>query len=138
MSFETELSTTKDLAIKQIGDYLRQRAETDPSVAANLKKEKKSLAECWKYIMGEAFAKAKRNGSTRNSYLTDNEVYGMAIHYYDEDNIKINPLNGVKSTKTEASKETSESEVKKKVEKRAKQNKKKNDLIEGQMSLFEF
>lgn len=132
MKFETELSTAKDPAIKQVGNYLRQRAATDPSVAASLKKEKKSLAECWKYIMGEAFAKVKRNGNAGSSYLTDDEVYNMAVHYYDEDDIKINPLNGVKSTMTEASKETSE--VKKKVEKRAK---KKSDLVEGQISLFE-
>jgi len=131
MNFETELSTTKDPAIIQVGNYLRQRAETDPSVATNLKKEKKSLAECWKYIMGEAFAKVKRNGNNGSSYLTDDEVYNMAVHYYDEDDIKIKPLNGVRATKTESS------EVKKKVEKRAKPNKKKSDLIEGQISLFE-
>jgi len=131
MTFEEELKTTKDQSIKQVGYYLRQRAETDPSVAANLKKENKSLAACWKYIAGEAFAKAKRNKSVGSSYLTDDEVYGMAVHYYDEDDIKIKPLEGVRETKTTSS------QVQKKVEKRAKPSKKKNDLSEIQMSLFE-
>lgn len=70
-----------------IRDYLDEYAELDTAFAAKYKNEKKSIEECCKYIMGEA-KKACTGGSLA---LTDDEVYGMAVHYYDEDSIIINP-----------------------------------------------
>ncbi|MEG0456312.1 MAG: Cas9 inhibitor AcrIIA9 family protein, partial [Bacteroides sp.] len=43
----------------------------------------KSLKECCTYILGEA---RKRGNAVA---ISDEEVYGMAVHYYDEDNIKV-------------------------------------------------
>ena len=42
--------------------------------------EKKSIDECCEYILGQV-AHSGQNG------FTDEEIYGMAIHYYDEDDL---------------------------------------------------
>lgn len=68
-----------------IKTYLDNRAAEDPQFAARYANPKKSIDECCKYITGEAYAKAK-NGT---AVLSDEVVYGMAVHYYDEDNIDI-------------------------------------------------
>ena len=68
-----------------IKTYLDARAANDPQFAERYSNPNKSLDECCKYITGEAFARAK-NGT---AVLSDEEVYGMAVHYYDEDNITI-------------------------------------------------
>lgn len=135
MTFEEELQAEKNPSIIKIGKYLQKRAKDDQSVARNLEKEKKSLKECWKYILGEAYKKVFREGGIGSSYIEPDKVYGLAVHYYDEDEIKINPLNGVSHAKCASKKEA----VKKKVEKKAKASIKrvKEGLPEAQMSLFE-
>ena len=42
----------------------------------------KDIASCCAYIIGRV-KKSGRNG------FTDPEIYGMAVHYYDEDSIKV-------------------------------------------------
>ena len=68
-----------------IKNYLDNRAKTDELFAAKYANPKKSIDECCKYITGEAYARAK-NGC---AVISDEEVYGMAVHYYDEENIEI-------------------------------------------------
>lgn len=50
MMFEEELKQEKNPAVIRIGNYLKKRAETDPSVKNNLQKENKSIKECWDYV----------------------------------------------------------------------------------------
>lgn len=71
-----------ETAIKQ---YLDNRAATDELFAAKYNNPKKSIQECCSYITGEAYARAE--GGT--AVISDEEVYGWAVHYYDEDNITI-------------------------------------------------
>ena len=66
--------------------YLDKRAEEDSLFAPKYANEKKSIDECCSYIMGEA----RKCGNA--VAISDEEVYGMAVHYYDEDDIKINRL----------------------------------------------
>lgn len=68
-----------------IKTYLDNRAAEDPQFAARYANPKKSIDECCKYITGEAYAKAK-NGV---AVLSDDAVFSLAVHYYDEDNIDI-------------------------------------------------
>ena len=68
-----------------IKNYLDNRAKSDELFAAKYANPKKSIDECCKYITGEAYARAK-NGC---AVISDEEVYGMAVHYYDEENIEI-------------------------------------------------
>ena len=77
-----ENKTFKD-AIKS---YLDERARTDELFAKSYAKENKNLDECCNYIMGEA----KKRGNA--VCISDNEVFGMAVHYYDEDDIKVSKM----------------------------------------------
>lgn len=69
-----------------IKSYLDERARTDELFAKSYAKENKNLDECCSYIMEEA----KKLGNA--VCISDNEVFGMAVHYYDEDDIKVNKL----------------------------------------------
>lgn len=71
-----------------IKSYLDRRAGQDELFAKTYAKEGKTLEECCNYIIGEA---RKRGNAVA---MTAEEVYGLAVHYYDEDNIKINPVYG--------------------------------------------
>lgn len=65
--------------------YLDQRAKEDQLFAEKYANPKKNIDDCIDYI----FSEVKRQGGCG---YTDDEVYGMAVHYYDEDNIKFNKV----------------------------------------------
>ncbi|MBO5627765.1 MAG: hypothetical protein J5965_01635 [Aeriscardovia sp.] len=65
--------------LKVIADYLLTRDDIKDSLA----KENKSLKECGQYILQEA----RKKGS--HVAMTDEEVFGLAVHYYDEDDITV-------------------------------------------------
>lgn len=50
------------------------------------------MEECCSYIIGEA----RKRGNT--VAMTDEEVFGLAVHYYDEDDIKINRVSMSRKT----------------------------------------
>ena len=58
--------------------YLDQRAAGDTCFATNYAKPDKSLDECCNYI----FAQVQKSGCCG---FCDDEIFGMAVHYYDED-----------------------------------------------------
>ena len=64
-----------------IKSYLDKRAESDELFAVSYAKENKNLDECCNFILNEV-QKSGCNG------FADEEVFGMAVHYYDEDDIK--------------------------------------------------
>lgn len=66
---------------KAIENHLNQLAEKDSLFAETLKKENKNIDDCITYILNEV-QKSGCNG------FEDSEIYGMAVHYYDEDDIK--------------------------------------------------
>lgn len=67
--------------------YLDDRASNDELFAATYAKQGKSLDECCNYILHEV-QKSGQNG------FADEEIFGMAVHYYDEDDIKdVKPIN---------------------------------------------
>lgn len=68
--------------------YLEKRASEDKLFAVTYQKENKNLDECCNYVM----ECAKKGGA---SGYSDDEVFGWAVHYYDEDDIKdIKPISG--------------------------------------------
>lgn len=89
--------------------YLDERAASDPQFAGRYANPKKSIDECCKYITGEAYAR-QQNGV---AVLSDEDVYGMAVHYYDEDEIVIRPLAQKAQTKLKTAKEKAEAKRKK-------------------------
>ena len=63
---------------RTIAEYLNGRAMTDPLFAPNLQKPHKNIEECILYILSEV----QRSGCNG---FADEEIYSMAVHYYDED-----------------------------------------------------
>lgn len=94
---KTLMTMKEDSFHKAIKTYLDERAKTDELFAKSYAKEGKSINECCKYIMGEA----RKRGTA--VCMTDEEVYGLAVHYYDEDDIKINPVRETAKVKTQQS-----------------------------------
>ncbi len=67
--------------------YLEQRAETDALFAESFARTDKNIDDCITYILNTV----QRSGCNG---FTDIEIYSMAVHYYDEDNINVgNPIN---------------------------------------------
>lgn len=77
--------TSPNSAKEAIKAYLDTRAASDPLFAASYAKPHKNIDECFNYILNEA---RKRGSSV---CMTDDEVFGLAVHYYDEDDIKVGP-----------------------------------------------
>lgn len=59
--------------------YLDKRAAEDSQFAEAYKKKGKSIKDCCNYILNQA---RKRGNAVA---MPDDEVYGLAVHYYDED-----------------------------------------------------
>lgn len=76
-------TTTFETTIK---NYLDNRAREDSLFAETYKKANKNLKECCKYIYSQARKLAKGSNSVG---IDDATVYGWAVHYYDEDDIKV-------------------------------------------------
>ena len=72
--------------------YLDKRASEDEQFAQSYAKPNKSIEECCKFIMAEACDRVANKSGAQSYGMTDEEVYGLAVHYYDEDNITIKPL----------------------------------------------
>lgn len=67
--------------------YLEERVENDALFAVKFANPSKSVEDCVTYILNQV-QKSGCNG------FTDAEVYGMAIHYYEEKEIEVgNPIN---------------------------------------------
>jgi len=67
---------------KVVEAQLQEMAATDSLFAASLAKETKNIDDCIIYILNEV----KKSGC---SGFTDAEIFGMAAHYYDEDNLEV-------------------------------------------------
>jgi hypothetical protein len=72
-----------------IQKYLENRAKEDSLFAETYKKANKSIKECCKYI----YSKARKLAAGGNAVgIDDATVYGWAVHYYDEDDIKVDKI----------------------------------------------
>ena len=68
--------------------YLENRAANDELFAETYAKEGKNIDDCVTYILNQVKASGC-NG------FADDEIYGMAVHYYDEDKIEVGkPMTG--------------------------------------------
>lgn len=67
--------------------YLDKRAETDVLFSFQYSKPEKNIDDCITYILNTV----KQSGCNG---FSDDEIYSMAVHFFDEDNIDIgNPIN---------------------------------------------
>ena len=66
--------------------YLNSIALNDDAFASKMENPKKSIDDCITYILNQV-QKSGCHG------FEDSEIYGMAMHYYDEENIEVgNPM----------------------------------------------
>lgn len=79
MEKKNKASNSFNQAIKAMLD---KRAASDPLFEEAYKRDGKSIKECCNYIINEV-QRMKVNA------LTDEEVLGLAVHYYDEVDIKV-------------------------------------------------
>lgn len=98
----------KDTNIKKVAEYLINREDLDEKFL----NEEKNLKDMWEYIKKQAKEKAV-NGCT---VMDDEEVYGLAVHYFDE----TNEVLGIKASKKET-KETKQEENTKKIDSKEEQ-----------------
>ena len=67
--------------------YLEQRAEEDALFAKNYRNPAKNIDDCVTYILNYV----KKSGCNG---FTDGEIFGQAVHYYDENEIEVGkPMN---------------------------------------------
>ncbi|NCT92923.1 MAG: PcfK-like protein [Chitinophagaceae bacterium] len=64
-----------------IQEHLSGLAAADPLFSETLKKQNKNIDDCITYILNTV----QESGSNG---FADEEIYQMAVHYYDEDNIQ--------------------------------------------------
>ena len=76
------MEQTTDLFKEAIASYLQTLAITDKLFTKTLNKSNKNINDCATYILNEV-KKSKRIG------FEDDEIFKMAIHYYDEDSIEV-------------------------------------------------
>jgi len=68
--------------------YLDNRAENDSLFAISYAKEGKNINDCCTYILNQV----KKSGCNG---FADDEIFCMAVHYYDEDNLNVGkPISG--------------------------------------------
>ena len=65
-----------------IRQHLELRAASDELFAVTFAKEGKNIDDCCTYILNQV-QKSGCNG------FADDEIFGMAVHYYDEDQIEV-------------------------------------------------
>lgn len=79
-----------ELFKQAIKSYLDERAKTDELFAHSYAREGKNIDDCITFILNQA--KVLSNEGCVG--MSDNEVYSLACHYFDEDNIEIGkPIN---------------------------------------------
>lgn len=63
-------------------DYLEKNASDD--LAEKINTGTRSIADCWRFITGKAKARATSAGGGSVAMISDDEVYGWAVHFFEE------------------------------------------------------
>lgn len=132
---------TTDSFKRTIEKHLKFKAFTDPLFAVALKKENKNINDCITYILNTV-KDSKIEG------FEDKEIFNMATHYYDEDDIKpgknisrgsVVVNHQVKLTEeeiAEAKKKAIDSVISEQREKMKKKSVKKTEITKDNSTLF--
>lgn len=81
------MTKATDYFAQAIKMMLDKRAEEDELFAQRYGNDSKSITECCDYIIGEV-------SSMGVTALSDDEVLGLAVHYYDEDSVFVKAADG--------------------------------------------
>ncbi|OZI09964.1 PcfK-like protein [Siphonobacter sp. BAB-5385] len=86
-STKKETAKVSDPFKVAIRNFLESQAKKDPLFAVAFAKPGKNIDDCCTYILNQV----KASGCVG---FTDDEIFGMAMHYYDEDKIEVSkPIN---------------------------------------------
>lgn len=121
------MATNNNSLQDTIKSYLDKRAKEDYLFAATYAKENKNIKDCCTYITSQA--KKQQTGGC--AAISDDVVFGWAVHYYDEDDIKVEKTSNMHVAVNNSKPKT---EVKKEAPKAKIKPKKKEDV--NQLSLF--
>lgn len=126
-------SYTKQDSFKLVVDYIIERvnnSKNDDAFVKNVCDDRKTIQEMISYILQEAKKKAQNNAAM----IEDSEVFGWAVHYFDELDLKVEKTTCANVSTTNV-KAVEKSKVVKVVQE--PKNKKEPDLYEG-ATLFDF
>ena len=123
----TNLKTT-DATKQIIIDYLEENASD--VLVEKIQRCGKTIDDCWNFITDSARKRAKNNCAC----IADSEVFGWAIHYFEEEgNVKVSKKEPVKVVAPKKPKAEKPKEVK-----AEKPKKESNDMLPGQVTIFDF
>lgn len=108
--------------------HLTEIAKNDPLFNKSFQKESKNIDDCIKYILNTV----KNSGCNG---FSDDEVFNMAMHYYDEDDIKVGSEVSARIVINKPSEKQEKQPIEKKVKAVAVPIQ-KVDFLQGQISLF--
>ena len=149
MNFLEQMQSSNDPMITMIKNHLLSRSDTSEL----LKKENKNIEDMMLFVGHELYVKylkGKNNHRMACVAGPDEELYGIVMHYLDEDDIDMkkieNEMSRISFVNQEQKIPKSEEKVKKilknthkesKTIKKAKKKVKKSTIVEGQMSIFD-
>lgn len=156
MNFLEKMQSSNDPMITMIKNHLLSRSDTSEL----LKKENKKIEDMMLFVGHELYVKylkGKNNHRMACVAGPDEELYGIVMHYLDEDDIDMKKIENEMSRISFVNQEQkrpnqeekipkSEEKVKKilknthkesKTIKKAKKKVKKSTIVEGQMSIFD-
>ena len=156
MNFLEQMQSSNDPMITMIKNHLLSRSDTSEL----LKKENKNIEDMMLFFGHELYVKylkGKNNHRMACVAGPDEELYGIVMHYLDEDDIDMKKIENEMSRISFVNQEQkrpnqeekipkSEEKVKKilknthkesKTIKKAKKKVKKSTIVEGQMSIFD-
>lgn len=124
---------------KAIAQFLEKQRHVNNFLDEQLKKNTRTLNQCWEYIRNMAKSKAQ-NGC---AMIEDSVVYGWAEDFFtmaEEEYKKLNVKKSKKSGNKSSEKSENRESEKKKTKEAIKENKVQNktEAIAGQTSLFDF
>ena len=117
---------------KLILEYLSKNATE--SLVEKINTGKKTLAQCWAYIVFEARKLAQNNCAC----VEDATVFGWAMHFFEEDSIKAETYLSATPSDVKTKAIAPKKAEKNKVKAEAKPQQKAKAVPEGQLSLFDF
>lgn len=113
---------TKDQNIKKVAEYLINREDMNDKFL----NEEKNLTDMWEFIRDKAREKAI-NGC---AVLEDQDVYNLAVHYFDETNEEL----GIKTSKKQNKPKEENKKQEAKVEENASKTKQDAEVQEEKKS----
>lgn len=115
---------------KILAEYLEENASD--ALVEKINNGDKGIKDCWSFIYKQAKEYTKGSNSVA---IADVQVFGWAIHYFEEDSIKKGKIPSVPVNTVKVEEHKAAVSVKK--EHKSEPKKLKEDMLPGQMTIFD-